>query len=93
MSESFTNFFNKSFGMNVKVPTRTIQQAGKTLENTANGVLSPLFEYLEDNETVFNGDISKEINKIFVNSFNIGAKMREADVKVNGPAPKFDAKF
>jgi len=93
MSESFSSFFNKSFGLNVKVPARTMQQAGKTLGDTASGVLSPLFEYFEDNEPVFNGDISKEINKIFVNSFNIGAKMREADVKVNGPTPKFDSKF
>lgn len=93
MSESFTNFFNKSFGLNVKMPERTMQQAGKTLGDTANGVLSPLFEYLEENENVFNGDINKEMNKLFANSFNIGAKMREEDVKVNGPTPKFDSKF
>ena len=93
MSESFTSFFNKSFGMNVRVPERTLKQAGETLSNTAGGVLNPLFEYLEDNEKVFNGDISLEMNKLFANSFNIGARMREEDIKVNGPAPKFDATF
>lgn len=90
---TFTGFFNQPFGLNVKVPTRTIKQAGDTLGNTAGGVLSPIVDYLESNEKVFTGEIAEEIDKIFVQSFNIGAKLRAEDVKVNGDAPKFDTKF
>jgi len=90
---SFSNFFNNSFGMNIKVPDRTIKQAGKTLSDTASGVLSPLFNYLEENETVFNGDIAKETIRYSDTSFNIGARMREMDVKINGEKPKFDTRF
>lgn len=90
---SFTNFFNKPFGMNIKVPERTLQQAGKTIGDTANGVFEPLFVYLEENENVFTGNVAEEITKVNLASFNIGAKMQEEDMKVNGKAPKFDNKF
>lgn len=79
--------------MNVKVPERTLKQAGDTLQNTAGGVLAPLTNYLEDNEKVFTGEVSTEINKIFGHCFNIGAKMQAEDIKVNGATPKFDTKF
>lgn len=90
---SFNSFFNNSFGMNIKIPERTIKQAGKTINDTASGVLAPLFNYLEANETVFNGDIAKETIRFHDTSFNIGARMKEADIQVNGEAPKFDTKF
>ncbi|MEI8378467.1 MAG: hypothetical protein WCF95_08020 [bacterium] len=90
---SFSNFFNRPFGLNVKVPERTLKQAGDTLQNTAGGVLTPLTDYLEDNEKVFTGEVAKEINKIFSYCFNIGAKMQAEDVKVNGKTPNFDTKF
>lgn len=92
---SFTNFFNnsQSFGMNVKVPQRTLKQIGKTAGEVAGGVLEPLFTYLEENENVFSGDISHEINKMRAESFTMGMMLQTADEKVNGPRPKFDAKF
>jgi len=90
---SFNSFFNNSFGLNVKIPDRTLKQLGKTASETASGVLAPLFNYLEDNETVFNGDIAKETIKFYDASFNIGAKMREEDIKMNGETPKFDTRF
>lgn len=90
---SFTNFFNRPFGLNVRVPDRTLKQAGETLSSTAGGVLSPMLDYLEDNEKVFTGEVSAEINKIFAQSFNIGARMQAEDKKVNGPKPSFDNKF
>ena len=90
---SFNSFFNGTFGMNIKVPERTLKQLGKTANDTATGVLNPLFTYLEANETVFNGDIQKEMIRFTDTSFNIGARMREADIKVNGETPKFDNRF
>lgn len=88
---SFTNFFNnsRSFGLNVKVPQRTIKQAGKTLENTATGVFEPLFSYLEENENVFSGDVRKELNRSYVEKFKMEAVLGQAD----GEKPSFDTMF
>lgn len=92
---SFTNFFNnsRSFGLNVKVPVKTIEQIGKTANGVANGVLDPLFTYLEENENVFNGDLTKELNKKRVANFNMEAIMNAADEKTNGPRPTFNTLF
>ena len=92
---SFTNFFNnsRSFGLNVKVPVKTIEQIGKTANSVANGVLDPLFTYLEENENVFNGDLTKELNKKRVANFNMELIMSAADEKTNGPRPTFDTMF
>lgn len=95
MAESFTNFFNnnKSFGLNIKVPEKTIQQVGKTFSNNANGVLEPLFTYLQENETVFNGDVQQELNKTFSQNFNLNVALEMAEEKVKGPKPRFDSLF
>ena len=88
---SFTNFFNnaRSFGLNVKVPERTIKQMGKTLEGTANGVFEPLFTYLEDNENVFSGDVKKELNRTSVENFKMQAALSQSE----GEKPTFDTMF
>lgn len=90
---SFSNFFNNSFGLNVKVPTRTIQQIGKTSSDVAGGVFEPIFTYLEENENVFSGDITHELNKLRTATFNTNLVMDAADEKVNGPKPSFDMNF
>lgn len=83
----------KPFGMNIKVPERTIQQIGDTLTNLAKAPSDPLFKFLEENEQVFNGDLIFEINKITAESFTIGAAMRMQDEKTNGMPPNFDMHF
>lgn len=94
MSTSFNSFFNRPFGMNItKGHELTIKQYEKTIKDTTSGVLDPLFSYLEDNENVFNGDIAQKTIRFRDTSFNIGARMREADIKVNGEPPKFDNRF
>ena len=48
----------KPFGMNVKVPEigdRTLKLAGGTVENLIKAPIEPLFNFLEENEEVFNG--------------------------------------
>lgn len=92
---SFTNFFNNSqgFGLNVRVPEKTLRQIGKTAGNMAGGVLEPLFTYLDENKNVFNGDVTHEINRINAENFTMGMILQTADEKSNGPRPKFDAKF
>jgi hypothetical protein len=83
----------KPFGMNVRVPERTLQQAGETLENIVKAPATPLFEFLEENEAVFNGDVAFEINKTNAQNFTIGSAMRMEDEKVNGRNPSFDMHF
>ena len=83
----------KPFGLNVKVPERTLQQVGDTLEQIVKGPAVPLFEFLEENESVFNGDVAFEISKTNAQNFNIGSAMRIENEKVNGANPKFDMHF
>ena len=74
----------KPFGLNVKVPERTLKLAGETLENLAKGPTDPLFKFLEENEEVFNGDLFFQINRVTAQSFTIGSAMRMEDEKMNG---------
>lgn len=92
---SFSNFFNSAqpFGLNVKVPTKTIHQIGKTAEGLAGGVFEPLFTYLEENENVFTGDVVHELNKTRSEMFNTTLAMQSADEKINGTKPNFDMNF
>lgn len=86
----------KPFGMNVKVPEigdRTLKLAGGTVENLVKAPIEPLFNFLEENEKVFNGDINFQINKAFAESFTIGTAMRMEDEKINGMPPSFDMHF
>lgn len=83
----------KPFGMNVKVPERTLQQAGETLEGIIKAPTDPLFTFLEENEGVFNGDVAFEINKTMAQNFTIGSAMRIENEKVNGKTPNFDMHF
>ncbi len=83
----------KPFGLNVKVPERTLQQAGETLGNLAKAPADPLFKFLEENEQVFNGDLNFQINRISAQSFTIGSAMRIEDEKMNGMPPSFDMHF
>lgn len=95
MTESFNSFFNSAqgFGMNIKVPERTIEQIGKTSASEAGKVFEPLFTYLEENENVFSGDINHELNKIRTANFNTTLLMDVEDEKVNGQKPTFDTRF
>ncbi|MEI3269990.1 MAG: hypothetical protein V8S20_01390 [Candidatus Gastranaerophilaceae bacterium] len=83
----------KPFGFNVQVPERTLQQAGETLENIVKAPATPLFNFLEENESVFNGDVAFEINKTVAQNFTIGSAMRQEDEKINGKNPSFDMHF
>ena len=86
----------KPFGLNIKVPEigeKTLKLAEGTLANIVKSPVEPLFNFLEENEKVFNGNINYEINKAFAESFNLGSAMRLEDEKINGMPPKFDMHF
>ena len=58
----------KPFGFNIKVPEvgeRTMKLAEGTLSNIVKSPVEPLFTFLEENENVFNGDITYQMNKAF----------------------------
>lgn len=92
---SFTNFFNKAqtFGMNIKVPEKTLKQIGKTGSDVAGGVFEPIANYLEENDNVFSGDITKEFNKVCNEKFNYEIILSNENEKVNGPRATFDTMF
>lgn len=88
----------KPFGFNVKVPDLGIgEHTLKLAEGTLTGIVSapvePLFDFLEENERVFNGDIDFELNRMFAQNFTIGSAMRMEDEKTNGMPPSFDMHF
>lgn len=85
MSEN--NILKQPFGLNIKVPHRTVQQGKDSLGHLVNGVWQPLFNFIEDNQTVFNGTISQEIEKYNLMSYNTGAILRNAQ-----PEKTFDIK-
>ena len=86
----------KPFGMNVKVPEigeHTLKHAKETLNHIVKSPTDPLFEFLEENEEVFNGDLTYKINKLYAESFTIGSAMRMEDEKINGMPSSFDMHF
>ena len=93
----FTGFFNNTqrFGLNV-IPSSpdksTFQQVKETAGNVAGGMLEPLFSYLEENENVFSGDLTTELNRVRVANFNTELILSAADEATNG-RPTFDTKF
>lgn len=73
---------SKPFGLNVKVPERTLQQIGNSVKNNTTSGVSNIFNYLAANEKVFDGSVTKELNNLFVQDFNTKQILKEADTKV-----------
>ena len=70
------NFSKQPFGMNIKVPVKTIKQVEKTAEGTVSGIWEPLFNFIDSNQQVFNGNVASEIEKYNLMQYNIGAALR-----------------
>lgn len=85
MSEN--NILKHPFGLNIKMPERTIQQGKDTISQAVGGVWQPLFNFIEDNQPVFSGKIAEEIEKYNLMSYNTGAILRNAQEQ-----KKFDIK-
>lgn len=78
---------NKPFGLNIYVGERTIQQGRESINAALDTLWKPLFNYFEENDKVFNGDVTKEIEKYNRLTYNLGAQMRELK-----PESSFDRK-
>lgn len=75
------NILNRPFGLNIKIPERTLQQVQETAEETISGLWTPLFNYFEENNKVFTGDVAREIDKYNRLTYALGATMREGRVE------------
>ncbi len=71
------NFIKQPFGLNIKVPTRTIHQTEKTAQGVVNSLWEPLFNFIDENQNVFTGNIANEIEKYNLMMFNVGAALRK----------------
>ena len=52
----------------------------KTAGGTVGGIFDPLFNFIDDNQNVFTGDVSKEIDKYNIMQYNISAALRKDNV-------------
>ena len=98
-SASFNNFFgnSKRFGLNIKVnvdvPRRSLQEVKKAATKEAQQIVNPFSNFLASNEDVFNGNVEREIIKTQAQLFNTTMILNDAEERVNGKAPRFDANF
>ena len=73
----------KPFGLNVKVPERTIQQISETVKSNAASGVSNIFSYLAKNENVFDGTVAKQLDNLFVQDFNTKQILKNAETVEN----------
>lgn len=76
MSISNNNDFNL-FGFNVHIPTRTLKQVKDSAAKHLGDIVSPIFDYLEDNQKVFTGEAREELNKYNAQMYAYGQVMRK----------------
>ena len=76
MASEYLNL--KPFGMNVLVPKEG-KTAKHTIEKAVKNFWEPVVNYLEKNDEVFNGNIEREIDKINIQTMNLGFASREGE--------------
>lgn len=69
----------RPFGLNVRVPERTIQQITETVKTSASSGVSSIFNYLAKNEKVFDGTVAKQLDDLFVQDFNTKLILNNAE--------------
>ena len=76
MSNEFLNF--QSFGINIGLP-KNDQRTKKAIGNAVKSLWEPVMDYLKKNEDVFSGDIAKEIDRLNIQTMNLGFIAREGE--------------
>ena len=71
------NFINKTFGQNVKIPVKTLKQFEKTAQGSVNNIFEPLFNFIDDNQNIFTGNVANEIEKYTLMTYNINALLKK----------------
>ena len=74
---------SKPFGLNVKVPERTIQQITESVKTTATSSVSGILRYLEKNENVFDGTVARQLDDLFIQDFNTKQILKNAETTEN----------
>ena len=80
-STNTNNFFNRPFGLNLTMPTRTLKQAKDTAVKTVNSLWEPMVDYFEKADNVFSGNVQEEINKYNRMAYSLGVTMRKGQAK------------
>lgn len=70
---------SKPFGLNVKVPERTLKQIGDSIKTSTTSGVTNIFNYLEKNEKVFDGTVTRQLDNLFVQDFNTKQILKAAD--------------
>ena len=70
------DYLEQPFGMNIKIPEKTLKLIEQGAESRVNSIFEPLFNFIEDNQNVFTGDVSRQIDKYNALQYNIGAELR-----------------
>jgi cytochrome c556 len=76
-----TGFFNRPFGLNVQVPTRTFQQAKETATKAVSNLWEPVVDYFEKADNVFSGDVQNQIQKYYSMAYSLGQTVRKGEEK------------
>lgn len=67
-----TNFNIKSFGLNVIPDVKQREKTAQSVEKAIGDMWVPVLDYLATNENVFSGEVAKEINKINIQTMQLG---------------------
>lgn len=78
MTEKSHIISNNPFGLNVALPSKTIEEVKKVVkQETLNISANPFVDYLEQNDKVFSGEVAREIRKHQAQIYTLGQVMRE----------------
>ena len=63
----------------ITLNSNKIKQIEKTAQQHTGGIFEPLFNFIDENQKVFTGDIANEIQKYNLMSYNVGAALRHGN--------------
>lgn len=74
----------KSFGLNV-IPENqhTIDHAAESVESALNGLWEPILNYLKENDNVFSGEVTDEIDKMNYQAMRLGMTLNAGNPRTN----------
>lgn len=78
MAEQSSIISKNPFGLNIALPTKTIEEVKKVAQQEiANISANPFVNYFEENDRVFSGEVANEIRKQQSQIYTLGQVMRE----------------
>ena len=78
MTEQANIISKNPFGLNIALPTKTIEEVKKVAKQEIENIsANPFVDYLEQNDRVFSGEVAQEIRKHQSQIYTLGQVMRE----------------